>query len=500
MSSPETGTLPGMEPDLALHARRRKEFAESIGDGIAVIPAAAETIRNDDVHHAFRQNSDFYFLTGFDEPDAVAVLDPASPDEQFILFVRPRDRELEIWNGYRAGVEGATERYGADAAYPLSDLEAELRKRLAGHTAVYVPFGHSTIREKLARIITSLTGLRDRYGRAIPDQLRDASVILHEMRLRKTDAELAALRTACAVSAEGHAEAMRYAAPGRYEYQVQAAMELVFRLRGSRRDGYPAIVASGANACVLHYTENGRRLEDGDLLLIDAGAEYRYFSADITRTFPVNGAFTAPQRAMYDVVLAAQQAAFAVVRPGSSIWAVHHATVDAITEGLVELGLLPGPVEQARRMHHYREFFMHGTGHWLGMDVHDAGSYGLDGKPRPLQSGMAFTVEPGVYVAPDRPEIELPLLEYDIDEWTERRLLLGTAKAKELEAEEKKNAPKISHRIPDEFLGIGVRIEDDVVITEGGYENLTAAVPTDPDDIEALCAEAPRVAGTLSLG
>ncbi len=486
-----------MEPDLSLHRLRRQEFADSIRDAIAVIPAAGETVRNDDVHHVFRQDSDFFFLTGFDEPDAVAVIDPSSADERFVLFVRPRDRELEIWNGYRAGVEGAKERFGADAAYPLSELDSELRRRMVGRPSVYVPFRHGTMREKLAGMITGLGGIRERFGRTIPEAVLDASVVLHEMRLYKTDAELDALRTACAISAEGHAEAMRYTAPGRYEYQVQAAMELVFRLRGSRRDGYPAIVAGGANACVLHYTENDRRLEDGDLLLIDAGAEYRYFSADITRTFPVNGKFSGPQRAIYEVVLAAQRASLAEARPDSSMRAVHQAAVDAVTKGLVELGLLPGPVEQARRMHHYREFFMHGTGHWLGMDVHDAGSYGIDGKPRSLQPGMAFTVEPGVYVAPDRPELELTLLEYDIDEWTERRMLLGTAKAKELEAEEKKNAARIRHRIPEAFLGIGVRIEDDVVITGSGYENLTTVVPTDPDEIEALCAESPRLAGAV---
>jgi Xaa-Pro aminopeptidase len=485
-----SGYAPGMHPDQMSHAARRAAFAELLGDAIAVVPAAIETVRNDDVHHAFRQGSDFFFLTGFEEPDAVALIDPASPAEQYLLFVRPRDREMEIWNGYRAGVEGARERYQADAAYPIAEMEAQLKNRLVGRSAVYLPMADAGFRGRLAGIMAGLQPLAERFGRVVPAEIRDATPLLHELRLRKTPGELDALRTACDISAEGHIEAMRFAAPGRYEFQVQAAMEYVFRMRGARRDGYPAIVASGANACILHYTENDRRMKDGDLLLIDAGAEYRYFSADITRTFPVGGRFSAAQRAVYDLVLAAQRASFDACRPGSSMKAVHRATVETLTEGLVELGLLPGPVEEAVRMHHYREYFMHGTGHWLGMDVHDAGAYGVDGKPRPLEPSMAFTVEPGLYIAPDRAEVELHRFEYDTDEWTERRIMLGTARAKDLEKAEREQAEKVVHPIPEEFRGIGVRIEDDVVITETGYDNLTAAVPTDPDEVEALASEA----------
>jgi Xaa-Pro aminopeptidase len=478
-----------MDINLPLHARRREAFAERLGDAVALVPAAAETIRNDDVHHVFRQDSDFFFLTGFDEPDAVALIDPASPGDQFVLFVRPRDREMEIWNGYRAGVEGATSAYGADAAFPIAEMESEVRRRLLGRSAVYLPMGDASFRSRVAGIVAGLGPVAERYGRTVPSEIRNASAILHDLRLRKTPDEIDALRTACGISAEGHIEAMRFARPGRYEYQVQAAMEYVFRSRGSRRDGYPAIVAGGANACVLHYTENTDQLVDGDLLLIDAGAEYRYFSADITRTFPVNGTFTPEQRVIYELVLAAQQAAFAEARVGASMKAMHLAGVDAITAGLVDLELLPGGVEQAIRMHHYREYFMHGTGHWLGMDVHDAGAYGVDGKPRPLETGMAFTVEPGVYVSADRTEIELTMLEYDLDEWVERRMMLGVAKAKEIEAEERSKAPKVTHRIPEAFRGIGVRIEDDLVITDSGYENLTIGVPTNPDEVEALASE-----------
>lgn len=476
--------------ELELYTERRRRFAETIGDGVALVPAAGEQIRNDDVTHPFRQNSDFFYLTGFDEPDAVALLDPGAPEERYVLFVRPRDREQEIWNGYRAGVEGAKERYGADAAYPIADLEPTVRSRLVGRGAVHVPFGNADFRSKVAGLVQGLQGVAERYGRAIPGELRNATPVLHELRLRKTPAEIETLRTACEISAAGHIEAMRFARPGRYEYQVQAAMEYTWRQLGAMREGYGSIVAAGPHACVLHYTENDGRLEDGDLLLIDAAAEYRYFSADITRTFPVNGSFTGPQRAVYEVVLAAQRAGLDRCRAGSSMKQIHQASVETIAAGLADLGLLPTPAEEAVRMHLYREYYMHGTGHWLGMDVHDAGSYGIEGKPRPLEPGMSFTVEPGIYIDPERERVEFAMLEYDQDEWTERRMMLGPAKAKELEGKEREAAPKVSHPIPAELRGIGVRIEDDILITDGGYENLTKAVPSEPDEVEELCREA----------
>lgn len=472
------------------HADRRERFGALLGDGIAVLAAASEVTRNHDVHHEFRQDSDFFFLTGFDEPDALLLLDPSAPSEQYVLFVRPRDREMEIWNGRRAGVDGAKERFGADAAFPLSEFEAEFKRRVLGRSAVYMPFGHESMRARVGGVLQAVKGLADRYGRVVPTEVRNAAPLLHELRLRKTDEEADRLRIACKMSAEGHAEAMRFTQPGQYEYQVQAAMEYVFRMRGSMRDGYPAIVASGDNACILHYTENDREIADGDLLLIDAGAEFGYFSADITRTFPANGKFTAPQRAIYEIVLAAQHASLERSIAGSTMRDVHDASVQVISEGLIDLGLLPGSAADVMRMHHYREYFMHGTGHWLGMDVHDAGAYGMDGKPRHLEPGMAFTVEPGIYVDPERETIELSMLEYDVDEWIERRMMLGAAKAKEMEKAERDAAKKITHPVPEEFRGIGVRIEDDVLITESGAENLTEAVPTDPADVEALCAEA----------
>ena len=471
------------------HARRRERLAELLGDGLALVSAASPARRNNDVEHPFRQDSDFYYLTGFAEPGATLLLDPSAPEENFVLFVRPRDRERETWEGRRAGTEGARERFGADAAYPASGLEEALRERLAGRRTVFLPFRDRGLRNRALAAAAALGGLRERFGEEIPAEVRDLTPLLAELRLRKTEAEAEALRTACRITAAGHLEAMRFARPGLHEYQVQAALEYSFRIRGARREGYPSIVASGENAVILHYTENDRRLRDGDLILIDAGAEYEYFSADITRTFPVNGRFTGPQRAVYEAVLAAHAAGLEASRAGSSMRDIHRAAAGVITEGLVELGLLPGPAERALACHHYREFFMHGTGHWLGMDVHDAGTYGADGSPRPLQPGMAFTVEPGIYVDPERESVELPLLEYDPERWARRRMVLGAERARQAEAGEREEAGSVSHPVPEALRGIGVRIEDDVLITDRGPEVLTAAVPVHPDHVEEICAE-----------
>jgi Xaa-Pro aminopeptidase len=316
----------------------------------------------------------------------------------------------------------------------------------------------------------------------------DLGGLLGDMRLHKTDSEIESLQAACELSAQGHREAMRFARPELYEYQVQAAMEYVWREAGSARNGYPSIVASGINACILHYVENDRELEDGALLLVDAACEIDYFSSDITRTFPVNGSFAAPQAALYEVVLAAQKAAVAAARPGATIRSIHDTAVAILTEGLVELGLVPRGVEDSLAMNHYREFFMHGTSHWLGMDVHDAGSYRVEGKPRVLEQAMTFTVEPGLYVD-SREEISFALLEYDQDEWSDRALVDPAGSKRELEALKEK-AEKIRHPIPGEFRGIGVRIEDDILITEDGHENMTHLAPREIDEVEALCAEA----------
>jgi Xaa-Pro aminopeptidase len=344
-------------------------------------------------------------------------------------------------------------------------------------------------------MVAKARNLRDRYGGSVPSAVRDVSVLLAEMRLIKSDDEIEALRRVCRLSAEGHVEAMRFAAPGLYEYQVQAALEYYWRLSGARHNGYTSIVASGPNACILHYVQNDRLLEDGDLVLIDAAAELDGYSADITRTFPANGRFTAPQRAVYEVVLAAITEGLEMSVPGSTPRAIHDAATKVLTRGMIDLGLLPRSLEESLAMHHYNKFFFHGTGHWLGLDVHDAGAYRVQGAPRKLQPGMAFTVEPGIYIAPDKGEITLTLLEYDQDEWNQRRILEGRAAAMEKEAEARERAEKITHKVPPEFLGIGIRIEDDVVLTEDGSENLTTSVPKSVEEIEALCAEAPTLPG-----
>lgn len=469
---------------------RRRQLAAAIGNGIAVIPAAGLHIRNDDVDHAFRQDSDFFFLTGFDEPDAVAVINPNHDEEQYVLFVRPSDREMEIWNGYRAGVEGARTDFGADAAYPLSELSGKLREYLLGRDGLFYAMGASSHDGTVTTALAQARRFRARDGRPVPDSISDPRAILGEMRIRKSDAEIEKLRVACEISVEAHLEAMRFARPGLYEYQVQAALEYVFRVKGSPRVGYGSIVASGPNACVLHYVDNTRQLESGDLLLIDAAAEYGYHSSDITRTFPVDGTFTAPQKAVYEVVLAAHQASIKKAAPGGSIKDLHETSKRVLTEGLMALGLLPRTLDDSLAMHHYREFFMHGTSHWLGMDVHDAGDYMTpDHAARPLEPSMVFTVEPGLYLDPEREAVSFPLLEYDHDAWMERRYLLGTEAARKLEAEEKESAGAVEHPIPAEFRGIGIRIEDDILITAGGHENLTAGVPCFVEEIEAIRAE-----------
>jgi Xaa-Pro aminopeptidase len=478
--------------DLATFIERRRRFTEAIGEGLAVVPAASETVRNSDVHHSFRQGSDFFFLTGFDEPDAVAVFNPAHSKERYVLFVRPRDREMEIWTGHRAGVEGAVAHYGADAAYPVDQLDAKLREYAIDRSTLYYRLGNSGFDARVIRLAVDLRAARSR-GFGGPVRIEDPGPIIHELRLRRSPAELARQRRACQISRDAHIEAMRYARPGMHEYQVQAAVEFVFRSEGSPRDAYPSIVASGPNACILHYVENQRQMADGDLLLIDAGCEYGYHASDITRTFPVNGRFTGPQRAVYEVVLKAQLASIAAARPGVPYETIHDAARRVIAEGLVELKLLPQGVAESLAMHHYREFFMHGTGHWLGMDVHDVGDYRLRRQSRALEPGMVFTVEPGLYIDPQRESVTFHLREYSEEEMWERRLRLGMGAAKKLEEEEKAKARTVTHPIPREFRGIGVRIEDDILVTAGGIDNLTAGTPKTVDEVERTCAEAPRL-------
>lgn len=470
---------------------RERLAAEMGADGIAVVPAATETLRNGDVAHEFRQDSDFFYLTGFEEPDAVCVLVPGHPEGDFHLFVRPRDPEAETWTGHRAGSEGALARYGADAAHDIADLDTVLPRLMIGREALFARMGAPDPR--LPALLDRARSLRDRFGRTTPSAVRDIGTLLAELRLRKDPSEVESLRAAAALTAEGHREAMRFAAPGLREDQVQAAMEYVWRAAGSPRTGYPSIVASGPNAVILHYTDNDRIIEDGDLVLVDAAAEVDLYTADVTRTFPASGVFTAPQRAVYESVLAAHEDAVDGVRPGETFASVHRRAVDVLVDAMADLGLFPVDAELAAAAHLYRHFFMHSTSHWLGLDVHDPGAVRVDGRSRILEPGMCLTVEPGMYIPPGREAVEMVLLEYDLEAWLERRILLGAAAAKKREEEDREGARRIVHPLPPELVGIGVRIEDDLLVTLDGHENLSAHAPRRPDDVEAVCAESSRL-------
>lgn len=412
-----------------------------------IVPSATEVVRNRDVHYPFRQDSDFRYLTAFPEPDAVAVLLPGRAQGEFVLFCRERDPEQETWNGRRAGLEGAVRDYGADEAFAIDRFSELLPELLAGRRCVHISLGeHPEIDDAVTSAVRQIREL-SRRGPAAPERFAALDATLHEMRLRKSAEEVEIMRTAARVSAAAHRRAMAMAASGVFEYQVAAEIHHEFARHGME-PGYGSIVAGGDNACILHYTSNDMPLRDGDLLLIDAGGEYQGYTADITRTFPVNGRYTGPQRAIYEVVLAAQRAAIDTLRPGNPSDLPHRTAVRVLTEGMVSLGLLHGDVEELIETGAYRRYFMHGTGHWLGMDVHDVGRYRLDGQPRPFEPGMVMTVEPGIYVPAG-------------DEQADAR-----------------------------FRGIGIRIEDDILVTEAGPENLTADVPVDPDEIEALIREA----------
>ncbi len=466
---------------------RRVDLLARLGETIAIIPAAREQVRNDDVTHPFRQDSDFHFLTGFTEPDAVAVLDPVGP-EPFTLFVRPRDPEQEAWNGLRAGVDGAVERFGADAAHPVEELGDWLRRRLIARGSVGYVLGGPIDTEVLGAL-RAARGYAERSGDRVPDRLVDIRSFIHEIRLIKSPREIEALREACRISALAHKEAMRFAAPGRTERQVQAVLEYVFAQLDAERVGYGSIVAGGDNAVILHYVENDQLLHDGDLLLIDAAAEYRHLTADITRTFPINGVFSGPQRAVYELVLTAQRAVIDRCRPGLPFSEMHTTAVQVLSAGLVELGLLPGTAAEVVEKGWYRQFYFHGTGHWLGIDVHDAGATRRDGAGRPLEPGMAFTVEPGLYISRSRASLTLSHAGYDADERLRLGFELGAAAAKAEIARREEEAGTLDFKVPAEFLGIGVRIEDDLLVTLEGHENLSVLAPVEPDAVEAVCAE-----------
>lgn len=417
---------------------RRGRLMRTMRGGVAVFAAGHEQIRNGDVHYEFRQDSTFHYITGFPEPDAVAVLRPGS-DRPYVLFVRPRDPDRAIWDGTRSGVDGALQEYGADSAYPIDELEDRLPELLANSDSIYFSLGSD---ERVERIVRA-TVESNRGAPSAVDKIVDPSPLVAAMRLVKSATEVRLLQRAVDITGAGLATAMQATQPGMYEYQVQAVLDAKYRQLGSQRNGFPSIVASGANSCILHYPDPRGRVEDGELLLIDTGAEVDYYGADITRTFPANGHFGTAQRAVYDIVLDAQEAAIETVAPGTLIEDVHNAALRVLVRGLRTLSVLEGRTDRLIKRGDYRPYFMHGTSHWLGLDVHDVGGYRQNERSTELRPGMVLTVEPGLYFGPDS------------------------------------EAPK-------QLRGIGVRIEDDVLVTRNGHRNLSANIPSDPTDLENI--------------
>jgi Xaa-Pro aminopeptidase len=428
--------------------KRRSAFVKTAAakdpDAIAIVASAPVFARNGDVEHDYRQDSDLFYLTGFAEPGSVLVLD--IKENRSIMFVRPRDPERETWDGPRAGVDGAKEHFGADEAFTIDKLEEELPKLLRNRRRLYYRLGHHRAFDDKVLEALDRTRSRARLGHYWPVEIVDPATIVHEMRLFKSTEDLSAMQRAADITAEAHVRAMKSAKSGMHEFQVEAMLLETFRTHGSERAAYGSIVGSGSNATILHYRQNNRRMEDGDLLLIDAGCEYEYYASDVTRTFPVNGKFSKQQEAIYELVLDAQLAGIAKTRKGSSLDAIHAECVEVITRGLVQLGILSGDVSQLIRDEAYKPFYMHRTSHWLGMDVHDVGNYYVGGTARALEPGMVLTVEPGIYIGRDEA------------------------------------------RVAPEWRGIGVRIEDDILVTEGEPENMTKQIPKTVAEVEAACA------------
>jgi Xaa-Pro aminopeptidase len=426
----------------AAHASRRARLINQMGRGIAVIPTAPEALRNGDAHYPYRYDSHFHYLTGFDEPEAVLVL-IASPVPQAILFCREKDMEREIWDGFRHGPEGARIAFGFDAAFPITQLDEKLTELMGNQFVLFHPIGHDAAWDARLLGLRARVQEKARSGITAPNEIHDVRMLLDEMRLIKDDDELATMRRAASISSAAHIRAMRATRPGRMEFEIEAELLHEFRTSGAQSPAYTSIVAGGANACVLHYISNNAQLRDGDLLLIDAACELDGYAADITRTFPVSGKFSAAQKDVYEIVLAAQTAAIAAARPGNHWNEPHDAALRVIAQGLIDLKLCSGSLDSVLEKGDYKRFYMHRTGHWLGMDVHDVGAYKMDGEWRTLQAGMAFTVEPGCYI-------------------------------------------RAADDVPQALWNIGVRIEDNVVITAQGCEVLTEAAPKTVAAIEEL--------------
>jgi Xaa-Pro aminopeptidase len=426
--------------------RRRALMAQMEPDSIAIVPAAGERIRNRDVDYPFRQDSDFYYLSGFPEPDAVLVLLPGRAHGEVVVFCRERDPELELWNGYRAGPEGACERFGADDAFPIGDIDDILPGLIEGRERVYYSMGRNPDFDRRVMLWVNTIRAKVRAGAHPPGEFLDLDHVLHDLRLFKSAAELRVMRDAGEISARAHTRAMQFCRPGLFEYQLEAELQHEFARAGARYPAYSSIVGAGANGCILHYRENQDPIRDGDLVLIDAGCELEHYASDITRTFPANGKFSKEQQALYELTLAAQLAAIDAIKPGNHWNQPHDTTVQIIAAGLRDLGLLDGELNELIETEAYKAFYMHRAGHWLGMDVHDVGDYKVGGEWRVLEEGMVMTVEPGIYVSPH-------------------------------------NA-----KVARKWRGIGIRIEDDVAVTRAGCEVLTNGVVKSVRDIEKLMA------------
>ena len=427
---------------------RRKRLMDMMGsESIAILPTASVSIRNRDVEFPFRPDSDFYYLTGYSEPEAVVVLIPDRDEGEYILFCRERDEKMETWHGRRSGLQGALEIYAADDAFPVEDMDDILPGLIEGHERVFYNMGSNQNFDQ--RVLGWVNQIKSnvRSGAVAPDEFISLNHFLHEMRLYKSRYEISLMRKAAKISAKAHKRAMKSCMPGMYEYQLEGELIAEFIKNGARHSAYPAIVGSGANSCILHYTDNSDAIVEGDLLLIDSGAEYQCYASDITRTFPVNGKYTGAQRDIYSLVLAAQKAAIDEIKPGKYWNNPHDAAVKVLTEGLVDLGILKGNIDDLIENEEYTKYYMHRTGHWLGMDVHDVGDYKLDGEWRMLEAGMVMTVEPGIY---------LPA----------------------------------SQDLSRELHNIGVRIEDDVVVTKDGNDVLSKDAPKTINEIEELMADA----------
>ncbi|MCC5854584.1 MAG: Xaa-Pro aminopeptidase [Idiomarina sp.] len=430
-----------------------KAMSSDSSTSVAVIPAAREVVRSNDTHFPFRQDSDFWYLTGIAEPDAVLVIQSGQSGQggksgeppRSTLFVLPKDPTAEIWHGRRLGVEKAKAIAGVTQCFTLEELPEQLPALLDGFEHLYLAQQDNLWIEPQVKVAMAALRSGRRQGKRAPRTVNDLNPLVHEQRLIKSPAEIALMKQACMISAQGMSRAMNFVEPEQFEYQVAAELHHEFVMHGASGPAYGTICGSGENACILHYTENSSRMTAGDLLLIDAGAEYAGYAGDISRTFPVNGRFSPSQRKLYQVVLAAHEAALAELKPGATLPAAYRAAVRVLTEGMVKLGILRGEVDSLIQDMAFRPYFMHGLGHWLGLDVHDVGEYQQDGKPRPLQPGMVLTIEPGLYIPADAD-------------------------------------------VPESYRGLGIRIEDDILITETGFENLTAMVPKSIEGIEALMA------------